>query len=229
MDNGMDMLLNKLMPELIGKVKTLEGRVAELEAQKEGIQMFLDQLCPKLVQKIKALEAGATAPAAPKKRRGRPKKEEATVFTPGGGGPEAAPVPTPPEKPQVWTGSGEPGIVPQYPPVTDTPNGQMPPVQITDIPPMSEAPAGFIEEVKAKCPKDSVFTLDDIKRLADDGKTVEKDVQLWYFNGERKTAREFGFADVLDLPFKERLEAFKERGFVTADGSIPSPVYNGGK
>jgi hypothetical protein len=194
------------MPELIGKVKSLEGRVAELEAQKDGIQMFLDKLCPKLVEKIKALEAGATAPVAPKKRRGRPKKDEAApVFVPGGGGPEAAPMP----------------------PITDTPNGQMPPVQITDIPPMSEAPAGFIEEVKAKCPKDSVFTLDDIKRLAEEGKTVEKDAQLWYFDGQRKTAREFGFDDILDLPFRERLAAFKERGFVTADGSIPSPVYGG--
>lgn len=197
MDTGMDALLNRLMPELIGKVKALEGRVAELEAQKDGIQMFLDQLCPKLVQKIKALEAGAAVPAAPKKRRGRPKKDE-----------EVAPVAP-------------------MPPVTDTPNGQMPPVQITDIPPMSEAPAGFIEEVKAKCPKDSVFTLDDIKRLAEEGKTVEKDAQLWYFDGQRKTAREFGFDDILDLPFRERLAAFKERGFVTADGSIPSPVYGG--
>lgn len=182
MDNGLDKLLNELMPKLIERVKSLEGRVAELEAQKEGIQMFLDKLCPKLVEKIKALEEGA---AKPKAKRGRKSKV-------------------------VEAASEEP----------------TPPSILKDSD-LSKAPEGFMEELKAKTAPDSVFTIEDIRKLAEEGKTVEKDKQLWYFNGRKATAREFGFDDILDLPFKERLAAFKERGFVTADGSIPAPAYGG--
>lgn len=191
MDNGLDRLLNELMPKLIERVKSLEGRVAELEGQKEGIQMFLDQLCPKLVEKIKALEEGA---AKPKAKRGRKSKVVESASE---------------EEPKSW--------------VCTEPT----PPRILKDSDLSKAPEGFMEELKAKTAPDSVFTIEDIRKLAEEGKTVEKDKQLWYFNGRKATAREFGFDDILDLPFKERLAAFKERGFVTADGSIPAPAYGG--
>lgn len=66
-------------------------------------------------------------------------------------------------------------------------------------------------------------SLDDISELIRQGESVvAKD--LWEFNGQIKTAAEWGFADLLDLPLPKRAAAFRERGFVDDRGEWPRHV-----